>query len=152
MTKNALEALIKHAGRMLEEHQVARIFKVPEDMVGTPCDFFGYTTAGRAIMIEAKFVSSRSALPIGESPGLAKHQWNELGDANRANVLALIAWRHKKEVAIISMDMAIALSDRRRSIPWRQISDRYKHSPQPSNWRALFRNFLTIPDHELEHR
>ena len=152
MTKNALEALIKHAGRMLEEHQVARIFKVPEDMVGTPCDFFGYTTAGRAIMIEAKYVGSRMSLPIGASPGLAKHQWNELQDANRANVLALIAWRYKSEVAIISMDMAIALSEGRRSIPWRNIHDRYKRSPQPSRWRELFDNWLPVPDDELQHR
>lgn len=139
---NKLEALIKYAGRMLEESQVARIFKVPEDMVGTPCDFFGYTAAGRAIMIEAKMVSSRSSLPIGAAPGLAKHQWNELADANRANVIALIVWQYKGEVAVISMDMAQRYSHRRRSIPWDAIPGHYKHSPEKSRWHDLFSNFL----------
>jgi hypothetical protein len=37
---NKLELLLRKAGRELADYQVARIFKVPEEMSQTPCDFF----------------------------------------------------------------------------------------------------------------
>jgi hypothetical protein len=80
---NALELLLRKAGRELADHQVCRFFKVPEEMQQTPCDFFGYTKIGRAILIEAKWVH-RTNLPINCSPGLLPHQWNELEAANKA--------------------------------------------------------------------
>lgn len=121
---NKLETLLRKAGRDLADWQVARIFKVPEEMVWTPVDFFGYTREGRAILIEAKMVS-RKSLPIGKSPGLLPHQWAELLDANRANCLALICWCYRGKVATITVDMAIELSRGRKSIPWESIDDRY---------------------------
>lgn len=124
---NKLESLIRKAGRDLADWQVARIFKVPEEMMQTPCDFFGYTIAGNAILIECKMVS-RTALPICMSPGLAPHQWIALEEANRANCIALICWMRGKECAVLSMDMAQSMSLGRKSIAWADIPDQYIHT------------------------
>ena len=121
---NKLEALLRKAGRELMDHQVARIFKVPEEMTQTPCDFFGYEVGGRAILIEAKMVE-RPALPVGNSPGLRAHQWNELLDAHRAGALALIAWSRGNVCKVIDMALAVKLSEGRASIPWSSIDDQY---------------------------
>lgn len=119
-----LEILLRRAGRELADYQVARFFKVPEEMSQTPCDFFGYTVHGRAILIEAKEVN-RTALPIGNDPGLQPHQWNELGDANRAGALALICWARGGVCATITYDIAAFLSKDRRSIPWEKIEGKF---------------------------
>lgn len=123
--QNKLELILRHVGRDLAQHQVARFFKVPEELQWTPCDFFGYTSCGRAILLEAKMVN-RQSLPIGNEPGLQVHQWNELLAANRAGALALIAWAVGDTVATISIDMAIAYSEGRKSIPWKAIPDHYR--------------------------
>ncbi len=122
-----LEGLLREAGRLLADWQTAFIFKVPEEWQTTPCDFFGHTSEGRAILIEAKEVN-RTSLPIGCEPGLAVHQWNALCDANRANCIALICWAREGVCATLTMDMAIELSDGRRSIPWKKIQKRFLHS------------------------
>lgn len=122
---NKLEALVRKAGRELMDYQVARLFKVPEEMSQTPCDFFGYTVDGRAILIECKMVN-RPSLPIASSSnGLSVHQWNELVDANKANALALICWSRGDVCAAITMDIALKLSEGRRSIAWNDIDSRY---------------------------
>jgi hypothetical protein len=123
---NKLESLLRKAGRELADWQVCRLFKVPEEMQQTPCDFFGYTPAGRAIMIEAKMVS-RPRLPLGQAPGLSVHQWNALREAHRANCLALIAWQRGGTIAVFDVDMAIVLSTGMRSIPWQKIQERFLH-------------------------
>ncbi|MCP4899935.1 MAG: hypothetical protein GY906_23450 [bacterium] len=141
---NDLERLIRKAGRELMDYQVARIFKVPEEMTQTPCDFFGYTVDGRAIMIEAKMVN-RPSLPIRKSPGLSVHQWNELEDANRANVIALICWARGNVCKTITMDMAIELSRDRRSLPWAKIEKRFSRSMEgPKAHLALLDQWLPI--------
>ena len=121
---NKLELMLRKAGRELADYQIARLFKVPEEMTQTPVDFFGYTAEGRAILVEAKMVN-RPSLPIGQSPGLLPHQWCELMDANRANCLALICWARGGFCATLTMDMAIDLSAGRRSIPWKEIEERF---------------------------
>lgn len=137
-----LEALIRHTGRVMAEHQIAYLFKVPEEMVATPCDFFGYTKDGRAMLIECKEVA-RTSLPIGNSPGLAKHQWNALRDAGRANCIALICWMRKGILATIDIDMAAKLSENRRSIPWKDIPERFLHAkPKPSTCLELLEPFI----------
>jgi hypothetical protein len=123
----SLEGLLREAGRRLADWQTAFIFKVPEEWRTTPCDFFGHTADGRAILIEAKEVN-RTSLPIGCDPGLQPHQWNALCDANRANCIALICWARGPVCATLTMDMAIALSEGRRSIPWNKIQKRFLHS------------------------
>lgn len=139
---NSLEKLIRIAGRQLADMQIASIFKVPEDMSQTPCDFFGYTSSGRAILIEAKKVRATS-LKIGGKPGLAPHQWAELDDANRANAIALIAWQNGAEVAVISMDQAIVWSADRKSIPWRRITEDYVQPvPHEDDAHLLLQHWL----------
>ncbi len=141
---NPLESLVRLAGNELADAQVARLFKVPEEMQQTPCDFFGYTASGRAILVECKMVSSRSSLPIGTAPGLRPHQWCELTDANRADALALICWAHKGTVAVISVDMATKLSEGRKSIPWGSIDPFYHRSMQRNRVLELFDLWLPV--------
>jgi len=133
---NKLELVLRKTGRILAEHQIAHLFKVPEEMQSTPVDFFGYTAAGRAILVEAKMVS-RPSLPIGDSPGLQPHQWNALLDANRANCLALICWSRDDVVATIDVDMALELSKGRKSIPWTAIPDSYYRTLSSNSYRCL---------------
>lgn len=139
---NRLEILLRKAGRELMDHQVARLFKVPEEMTQTPCDFFGFTAHGRAILLEAKLVHSTS-LPIGDgSNGLQVHQWNELCDANRAGCMTLIAWGQRDKVAVIDVDMAKQFSHGRKSIPWNAIPEPWKRE-----WRPLdvLQKWLPVP-------
>lgn len=141
---NKLELLLRRAGRELADHQVARFFKVPEELSQTPCDFFGYTAIGRAILIEAKMVE-RTSLPIGDSPGLQPHQWNELADANRAGALALICWARGDQCATLSFDLAEKLSQDRRSIPWHGIDPKFLRSMRgPTCHLALLDHWLQI--------
>ncbi len=140
----SLERLLREAGRRLADWQTAFIFKVPEEWRTTPCDFFGHTADGRAILIEAKEVN-RSSLPIGCDPGLQPHQWNALCDANRANCIALICWARGPVCATLTMDMAIELSKDRRSIPWNKIQKRFLHSAEsPSVHLDMFEPYLLI--------
>ena len=141
---NKLEIILRKVGRELADYQVARIFKVPEEMQQSPCDFFGYTVYGRAILIEAKMVD-RESLPICSSPGLLPHQWGELSDANRAGALTLICWSRGSTVAVISMDMAIALSGGRKSIPWSAISPEYMRPLAITHSLQLLDHWLPLP-------
>ncbi len=141
---NKLELMLRKAGRELADYQVARLFKVPEEMVQTPVDFFGYTAAGRAILVEAKMVN-RTSLPIGKEPGLLPHQWCELLDANRANCLALICWARGGVCATIDMDIAVSISYGRKSIPWSDIDERYFHAMSgPTAHLGLLEPWLRI--------
>lgn len=141
--------MLRKAGRELADYQVARIFKVPEEMQQSPCDFFGYTSIGRAILVEAKMVSGK-ILPIGYEPGLRPHQWNELCDANRAGAIALICWARGDYCATIDVDMATAFSEGRKSIPWeaipahliRSMAGPKAHLELLSNWLPVQRGPL----------
>lgn len=118
---NKLETLMRKCGRILRDQQIATLFKVPEEMQQTPCDFFGYTRSGRAILVECKMVK-RTALPIGNDPGLQPHQWCELEDAHRAGALSLIAWAPAPgTVAVFSWAQAAQWAAGRASIPWKAI-------------------------------
>lgn len=141
---NRLEILLRKAGRELADHQIARFFKVPEEFAQTPCDFFGYTAIGRAILIEAKMVE-RTALPISAEPGLSPHQWCELADANRAGALSLICWARGGVCAALSFDLAAKLAEDRRSIPWGKIENKYlRPLSGPKCHLALLDHWLPI--------
>jgi hypothetical protein len=141
---NRLELLLRKAGRELADYQVARFFKVPEEMAQTPSDFFGYTAHGRAILIEAKMVH-RASLPIADDPGLQAHQWNELMDAHRAGAIALICWSQGQTCATISMDVAITLAADRKSIPWKAIPPRFfRPLVGPLCWLRLLEPWISI--------
>ena len=139
-----LEKLIRHLGRMLAEKQTAYLFKVPEEMTTTPCDFFGYTRYGRAILIECKEVQ-RASLPICDSPGLAPHQWNALCDAGRANCISLICWMRNNTLATIDIEMARELSRDRKSIPWDRIPVNFLHAaPTMMNCLSLLEPYISV--------
>lgn len=146
---NSLESRIRRVGRLLHDHQVAYIFRVPDEFTTTPCDFFGFTACGRAILVEAKQVA-RTSLPISQSPGLAPHQWNALLDAWRANCLALIAWQRGETVSVFDMDIATELSRGRKSIPWDQIPQKFKH-PKGESDLLLFAPYLAALPKPHEH-
>lgn len=144
---NKLEILLRKAGRDLADWQIARFFKVPEEMQQTPVDFIGYTSAGRAILIEAKLVD-RDSLPLACKPGLLPHQWSELQDANRAGALALICWSRASlgVCATLSVDMAVSLSAGRLSIPWKMIGSRYfRLMSGPRAHLELLSHWLPLP-------
>jgi len=127
MAKNLLEHLLRKAGNELADLQVARFWKIPDDLRKTPCDFIGFTVTGRAILIEAKLVN-RTALPISTAPGLSPHQYIALQEANQAGCLSLLCWARGDVCATISFDMVKALSKGRQSIPWRMIPKKYLRS------------------------
>lgn len=119
---NKLETMMRQVGRELRDLQVAWIFKVPEEMQQTPCDFFGYTRTGRAILLECKMVRSTS-LKVGNSPGLSPHQWMELEEAHRAGAVSLIAWAAGGSVAVFPWHEAANAAEGRRSIRWADVPD-----------------------------
>jgi penicillin-binding protein-related factor A (putative recombinase) len=114
---NKLEADFRAVARQLYDLQVAYIFKVPEEMQQTPCDFFGFTTNGIAILIECKQVN-RNALPIGVSNGLAPHQWIHLRQAHRCGTHAFLIWRRAEETAVLPFSVCLELTEGRKSIAW----------------------------------
>lgn len=124
---NRLEDLLRKAGRELADYQVARFFKIPEEMAQTPCDFIGFTAQGRAILIEAKMVNATS-LKISGNPGLSAHQWNELTDAGKAGCISLIAWSRGPVCSVIPIQLAAELAAGRLSIPWGAIDPSF-HRP-----------------------
>jgi len=139
---NRLETLMRKCGRILQDQQIARLFKVPEEMQQTPCDFFGYTRTGRAILIECKMVK-RTALPIGNSPGLLPHQWCELEDAHRASALSLIAWSPMPDlVAMFSWAQAAQWAAGRASIPWTLVDPRFTQPMTEGGVENLLRMWL----------
>lgn len=135
---NRLEQRIQEFGDELATWQQCRIWKVPEAWIYTPCDFFGFTCHGRAILIEAKMVSSRAALPTRCAPGVKGHQWAALEEASRAGAIALIAWAYGESVAVIDWDMASELSKGRKSIPWGAIDDVFKHDYESGDLLAPY--------------
>lgn len=146
MTSNKLEILLRKAGRALADYQVARIFKVPEEMQQTPCDFFGYTVHGRAILIEAKLVSATSLGVCSGASGLQPHQWNELLDANRAGALALLCWGNHGRCATLSVDVVASLIEGRKSIPWAKIPDRFmRPMDSPLSHLTILDHWLPLP-------
>jgi penicillin-binding protein-related factor A (putative recombinase) len=114
---NKLEADFRAVARQLYDMQIAYIFKVPEEMQQTPCDFFGFTTNGIAILIECKQVN-RNALPIGVSNGLAPHQWIHLRQAHRCGTHAFLIWRRGEETAVLPFSVCLELTEDRKSIAW----------------------------------
>lgn len=113
---------MREVARHLYDAQVAHLFKVPEEWTQTPCDFFGHTAHGRAIMMECKQVN-RTSLPIHDAPGLAPHQWLHLRQGAACGVHAFIIWRRRQETAVLKIPAAVLLSEGRASIPWKGGAD-----------------------------
>ena len=132
-----LERLIRKAAKSLREYQVATLWKIPNDLRVTasgiatfadeqPADFIGHTRTGRVIMVEAK-QHKKERLPLFSKSGVTPYQWTSLLECHKAGGIALIVWQCGDEVATFDMDIAIALSKDRRSIPFRKIQKRFCH-------------------------
>jgi hypothetical protein len=108
---------MREFARQLYNEQVAFIFKVPEELQQTPCDFFGFTRAGRAILIECKQVN-RPNLPVGVNPGLQPHQWRALEQAHACKAVSCILWRRGEDIVALMWSFAREISSDRKSIAW----------------------------------
>jgi hypothetical protein len=123
---NKLELLMRKAARELRDQQICVLYKIPEEMQQTPCDFIGYTNTGCAILIECKQVK-RPSLPIGKAPGLAAHQWRALVEADNADCVSLLVWQNSDQIAVIPVGEI--QTNGRKSIAWRSIEDEWIITP-----------------------
>ncbi len=150
-----LELLIRKAARSLCDYQVAKLWKLPNDLRMTssgimtfgeeqPADFLGHTVTGRAVMVEAK-MHNESRLPVGSRSGVTSYQWTSLLECHKAMGIALIVWQRGDKIATFDMDVAVELSKNRRSIPWGKIPERFLHSVEsPSVHLDMFKPYLLI--------
>jgi len=118
---NQLEKEFRALCRALYDLQIAYIFKVPEEMQQTPCDFFGHTTTGIAVFVECKQVN-RSALPIGTSNGIAGHQWIALKQAHQCGCYSFLVWRRGEETALVPFSVCLEAAVDRKSIAWSDVA------------------------------
>lgn len=144
---NKLELLVAKASSQLSACGLARWWKIPTDLrlIGdgrmvhgswNPCDFMGFTSTGRSILIEAK-MCSRNRLAVGgeRTSGLKGHQWSSLKLADRCGAVALIAWMRQDQVAVIPFATAARFLDGRfRSIPWFELEDLRRADSPPGEW------------------
>lgn len=149
---NLLELRVRCIARMLHDHQVARLFKIPNDMKlaggvliygeQSPADFLGWTVSGRAIALECKEFKELS-LPLGPK-GLKPHQLIAITECHKAGGIGLLAWQRGDELAVIDPDQIRAYSRGRKSIPWKAIPARYKR-PADCSYQAFFWPFIGRP-------
>jgi penicillin-binding protein-related factor A (putative recombinase) len=126
---NALEMHVRKVAWALHDHQLARLYKIPNDIKvnegvivhgeQTPCDFIGFTVTGRAILVECKMFQQPS-LPVG-AKGLKAHQLKALTECHKAGGIGLLVWQRGDELAVIDPDQVMAYSRGRKSIPWKAI-------------------------------
>jgi penicillin-binding protein-related factor A (putative recombinase) len=142
---NDLELNVQHVANQMHDNQVARLYKIPNDIrLGgdevtyggqTPCDFMGWTVAGRAIAIECKMFKQPS-LPVGPK-GLKAHQLIAITECHKAGGIGLLVWQHEDELAVIDPDQIATYSKGRKSIPWKSIPAKFK-KPIDVEWRMFF--------------
>ena len=114
---NELESRMRRVCEILRNDQVASLFKFPEELVATPCDFMGHTRNGRAILIECKQVR-RPSLPLHDSPGLAPHQNIALREASACGAFAIVLWQRHQIITAMRMADVLEASKDRQSLPW----------------------------------
>lgn len=146
---NSLELCVQHVANTLHDNQMARLFKIPNDIRladgevvhggQTPCDFMGWTITGRAIAIECKMFKQPS-LPVGEK-GLKAHQLIAITECHKAGGIGLLVWQQEETIAIIDPDQIVTYARARKSIPWKSIPDKFKR-PADVEWRMFFWPFL----------
>jgi len=132
---NALESHIRKIARDLHDLQLARLYKIPNDIKvidgrilhaeQTPVDFIGFTAAGRVILLECKMRKATS-LSLGPQ-GLKAHQRLAINEAHKAGGLGLLAWMNDGEIAMIDAGQVKAYGEGRKSITWKSIPPKFKH-------------------------
>ena len=123
-----LESLIRRVSQKLAEAQVMRLFKWPVDQIiqerairctscgafsnglsllhthRTGCDFFGYTSRGQHVALEAKGIAKPSLrIYCEEGAGVHIHQMLHLEEVARAGGKAVIVWRN--DTGITAMEI-----------------------------------------------
>lgn len=131
---NALEKKVRKIADELHEHQVLRLYKIPNDIKiagdqlihgdQVPADFIGFTATARAMLVECK-ITSRGRLDLSKK-GLKPHQLQAILEVQRAGGLGLVVWQFEERIAVIDADQVRSYSEGRRSIPWQAIPYRYK--------------------------
>lgn len=131
---NELELHVRKVASFLHDHQVARLYKIPNDVKleggvvvhgeQTPCDFIGFTVSGRVILIECK-MRQQLSLAVGDK-GLKPHQLKAITECHKAGGIGLLLWQRGDELAVIDPDQVLAYSRGRKSIPWKAIPARFK--------------------------
>ena len=142
---NYLELRVQEVANQMHDHQVARLFKIPNDIRltdgvvthggQTPCDFLGWTVTGRAMAIECKAFKQPS-LPVGEK-GLKAHQLIAITECHNAGGIGLLVWEREETIAVIDPNQIAAYSKGRKSIPWKSIPAKYKR-PVVCDWNEFF--------------
>jgi penicillin-binding protein-related factor A (putative recombinase) len=134
---NTLELLVRRVARSLHENQVARLYKIPNDikMVDgkvlhaeqTPADFMGFTINGRVIILECKMRDNPS-LELSKKI-LKPHQVIAINEVHQAGGIGLLVWQRGDRIAVIDAGQVKTYSEGRKSIPWSAIPDKYKNRP-----------------------
>lgn len=164
-----LEGRIMAAAKELESRGVLRLHKWPVPMRVEPrghqcptcqawstadkvlwcgqtgSDFFGVTSSGRGVVIEAKKIG-RPRLPLGVSSGdgIKKHQLLELLDWHRAGALALVIWQRESAIAVFDPDVFMP-KDRMipKSISWEALPAHLKKG-EDTPLEEFFEPFLSV--------
>lgn len=131
---NSLEKLVRKVARTLHDYQIARLYKIPNDIKviegkilygeRTPPDFMGFTAHARVMMVECKSWNQPS-LPI-DKKGLKPHQYVALKEVHDAGGLGLLVWQNGGMIAVIDAGMIEHYRGDRKSLPWKVIPPRYK--------------------------
>lgn len=132
---NALETHVKQIAAELHALQVCRLYRLSNDLKVAgdqliyadqqPCDFFGFTASGRAILVECK-ITAKPTLAVSSKSGLRAHQLRALLEVHRANGLGLLVWQHALEIAVIDIEQVLTYGEGRRSVPWSAVPQRFK--------------------------
>jgi hypothetical protein len=131
---NTLERRVKQVAKSLHDHQIARLFRIPNDIRlaskddgyqvihgdQVPGDFIGYTVNGRALLVECKMTQADT---LGT---LKPHQRIALLEVQDAGGIGLLVWQVKDKIAVIDADQLRAYTVDRKTLPWRVIPPKYR--------------------------
>ncbi len=131
---NTLELTVRKVARTLHDYQVARLYKIPNDIKivdgklihaeQTPPDFMGFTAGGRAIIIECKMCLDES-LSLGKK-GIKPHQLKAINEVHDAGGLGLVVWQKEGMIAVVDAGQVRAYTANRKSLPWKVIPPKFK--------------------------
>ena len=143
---NTLEAHVRKVARVLHTQQLARLYKIPNDIRivdqqvihggQTPADFMGFTITGRVIVLECK-MRAQTSLELGPR-GLKAHQQIAIKEAHKVGGLGLLAWMNGDQVAVIDADQVNVYRKGRKSIAWNSIPAKFIHDVAEDPARFLW--------------
>lgn len=138
-----LEALLRKTGETLSNFQIARIHQWPTRQIAqrapvvcphcgnessgwtalfvekTGYDFFGFTSRGRYIAIEAKEgVRDRLPVFVQKGHGVKMHQMLALAEVHRTGGIAMVVWKKEDRIAVIPASL---IDEDAKSIRWTDV-------------------------------